>query len=745
MSNVIQNPPPGNANTQNPSFSFPKPVGFGNLLVVQFDWANTSGLIESFQDNLGNNWQQIYWLQVPGTLRTLYCYACSVNNPGLCTIQVNTDQARNYYWSIYEVQYGSLALDGQPILSTSSALASSATAGPLTTAFPNSVVFAHTHAGPIQTSPALPWTSEVNNQHGTAFQIATTPGTFNATWTFTSSNWGTAIVAFQSSGTEPQPPPMGPVPLISALCSPNQLADPNALADPNVYSISGRTHWANMQPHRPPGGLPTNNPNDSSYNWAFIDSLFAQAAQWGKYVWLRIVVQEFDVPGWAQSEIQSYVDTGGVTRFIWYDPNYQALMTAMIQAVATRYGSNPLLKVFSCNFAAAGAGDWDMPHVPPSTNPIGASNWSSVNSWTCPAFNQTVVITPVAGQPVYPGWVVWVQGFGWFQVQSITGTTAAPTSVTLLNLGYSGNASSGTVANTVVMQVSDIANLTSPMYNYTTDKVVAALENIINVAIAALPPNVIYSHEVGRNNRLDPQPNSGVTWSYNCATRMAQRGYAITAPGRWAIAKNGWSAARNPPQIAFANQDNDVMFLLAQTVYGSTNTSGTTGSIPQGGLQCGQFTWNVIDPSGLYLPSTTGGQSAYQVNGGVPYGPADCQSVFNRAMDVIRLYGIAIMETYMVDITGGLLDSYLGYIPPIPPIRPNPQPPSRLIMPPYAGQTQVSNIGVPPPLPPGEDGPRCSVYLPPPMEPLPDPTFSLWNRMDIFGGTQMSDQVHNQN
>lgn len=737
MSNVIQAPPSGNANTQNPSFSFPKPVGFGNLLTIFFDWANTSGIVESIQDNLGNPWQIIASQQIIGTLRTLYCFATTVSNPGLCTVTVSTDQARNYFWSIYEAQYATLTLDGQPIFNTSTSVASSASTGPLTTAFPNSVVFVHTHAGPILTSPAAPWVSEVNNQHGTAYQIGITPGTFNATWTFTSSNWATLIIAFQSTGQEPQAPPMGPVPLISCLCQPNVLADPNALSNPNVSCISARTHWANMQPHRPSGGLPTNNPNDPSYNWTFIDSVFAQALQFGKYVWLRIVVQEFDIPGWAQSQIQPYVDCSGVTRFIWWDPNYQALMTAMIQAVAARYGSNPLFKLFACNFAAAGAGDWDMPHVPPSTNPIGASNWSTAVDWQCPPYNQTVTVTPVAGQPVYPGWVVWVQGFGWFQVQSITGTTAAPMSVTLVNLGYSGNASSGTVSSAnIVMQVSDIANLTSPMYNYTTDKVVAALENIISVAIAALPSNVVYSHEVGRNNRLDPQPNSGVTWSYNCATRMAQRGYAVSPPGRWAIAKNGWSAARSQPQIAMGNQDNDVMYLLAQTVYGSTNTSGTIGSIPKGGLQCGQWTWNVIDPSGQYLPTTTGGQTAYQVNGGVPYGPADCQSVFNRAMDIIRYYGMYVIETYQVDIVGGLLDNYLGYVPPTP-IRPNPQPPSGLIVPPYSGQTQVSSIGVAPPFPSPEDGPGCCVYLPPPLpeagtDVVPPPVYMT----DIFSAQQ---------
>jgi hypothetical protein len=476
--------------------------------------------------------------------------------------------------------------------------------------------------------------------------------------------------------------------IISDLCQGDTLANPAALTNSAVGMISFRTKWKTIQKKQPVGG-PTNNPNDPSFDWTFPDSAFAQAATYGKDVWLRIFPQEFNAPGWIQNLIPQYIDTTGSAYQVWWDSTHLAYLTAMIQAVAARYGSNPRWKVFSCNLAAAGAGDWSFPHVQ-SAGPVipGAANWGLSAGWVCPAYGGTVTVTPAPGSIVYPGWVVFAINFGYFIVQSVDNPTNA-TRVVLLNPGYPGNASSGNTGLHKVMQVSDQQQLESPAFNYTTAKLVNALNQIITVADQALPPSVVHNHEVGRNGTLDPYPGA-TSYQYNAATQMCQFGYANTAPGRFAMAKNGFTSQTPAPADAMTQQDGSNFYLLAQTVFGSVNTSGTTGSIPQGGLLNGQFSWNCYDPTGLYLPSTTGGQSPYQANGGIPY--TDPVPVFEQTLAICQLYGIERIETYEVDIINILLPALeSGAQLPVPPLWED----GPVLNAPYCGQNQAQQIQVP--------------------------------------------------
>lgn len=196
---VIQNPSPGSQNTQNPQIIYPSVVTLGNLLVLDFDWANTSGAIASVLDNRGNQWQQVAFQQPAGSVRTQYTYAAIVTNGGPEMVTVSTDSARMYFWSIYEVEGALITLDGSPVYAFGSTTAMVAPTGILTTAKADSIVFAFAKAGSIVTGPAAPWTSQFNSNHGTAFQVGTAPGSYSTSWSCSAaSNWATTILAFQA-------------------------------------------------------------------------------------------------------------------------------------------------------------------------------------------------------------------------------------------------------------------------------------------------------------------------------------------------------------------------------------------------------------------------------------------------------------------------------------------------------------------------------------------------------------------
>lgn len=201
---VVQSPPPGQQNTQNPAISYPNPVVMGNLLVLDLNWANTSGAVASVRDNLGNNWQQVAFQQPTGSVRTQYSYACVVTKAGNLTITVSTDAARVYTWSIFEVNGALITLDGTPVYMFGSTTGAAAPTGVLTTQKANSIIFAFAKAGTISVSPSAPWITQTSTNHGTAYQVGANPGPYSTSWTSSAvSNWATTILAFQAAPSVP--------------------------------------------------------------------------------------------------------------------------------------------------------------------------------------------------------------------------------------------------------------------------------------------------------------------------------------------------------------------------------------------------------------------------------------------------------------------------------------------------------------------------------------------------------------
>jgi hypothetical protein len=434
--------------------------------------------------------------------------------------------------------------------------------------------------------------------------------------------------------------------IISDLPKSGALAAPAAIANSQVGMVSYRLPWGQFQPNQPVGG-PASNPSDPSFNWSFFDAAVAQAAAYSKKAWLRIVPQGASSPSWLRALAQQYVDTDGEAINVWWDTQFQAYLIAAIQAMGARYSGNPLVAVFTCNIAADNVGDWAMPFTPASSSPTGAANWQISAPFTCPAYGSHVIVSPIANQQIHGQWVVFITGFGWFQISGWTGPTSNPSTVTLLNLGTSGNASSGTVPSTAIMQVSDIGTLQGPVYGYTTANFVTAVTNILSAAHAAFPTQVI-DQEVGRSGTLDPYPGA-TTYQFNAATQIAQWGYANIPFGQFAIEKDIFESTTPPPSVALAAQDGSTFYLQAQCIPGSSNTSGTSGTIPVNSLSYGQFAWECFDPTGLYSPTTTASAlGPYTANGGIPYN--DPVPVFNKTIVAAQNYGVGVLETYEQDI-----------------------------------------------------------------------------------------------
>jgi hypothetical protein len=610
---------------------------------------------------------------------------------------------------------------------------------------------------------------------------------------------------------------------------------------PGITEGSYRQAFNQTQPNAPAGGGFTNDPTDGSYDWGFFDSALAQAQSLGINCWLRLLVGA-DTPGWVRSQCVVYVGSDGSNYPIWWDANYVAALTAIIQAMGTRYASNPRVTVFDCNAAQKGSGDWTVPNA--------TTSWTLTQSLTCPAFGATGTTTSATAP--FKNWVGTLPGFGWFQVTAVTGS-AAPYTVTIKNLGINGNASSGTINSGTVFTVNDVANLTGPVYGYTTTKFVNAVTNILAVAHAAFPNQVI-NQEVGRTGTLDPYPNQaqtkwsqlqagalvpagsnpytctfsnnvavgslliiflnisssaasitgftdnlnnvqwlqggiiqaqnrtlacyylqnqvagkltvtmalaaasgavnfsyyefsgppipfwdvantnnggttttvttptitpafasdlvlaalagaapltgeagwtfqshntlatqfilpasaapisatfgqgsagyasliiafkswdgnlpGTTFQYHAATRIAQWAYANIPAGKFAIEKDTFNAQTPSVATALAGQDGSSFYLPAQTVAGSSNTSGTTGTIPAGSMLNGQWAWYAYDSTGQYSPeSTASAQGPYTANGGVPY--SNPFPVWAATVAVLTGYGCVRGEPYDMDL-----------------------------------------------------------------------------------------------
>jgi hypothetical protein len=662
---VLQSPTPQQQTVQNPTQAFPLGVSDGSLLVFVLAWANTSGSAQIPTDTNGNQWSLIDSQQTPGTLRTIYVFAAQNAGDGSCTVTVPTDASRTYSWAMFEVVGSFIGLDGSPIDLSSPTPATVINTGVLTTTLPGSIIFAITKCGSIATNPPLPWQSNGTNNFSVAFQVAANPGSYSASWTATSSTWATTILAFQPSAAGPQVP-IGPLPLISDLpLSTNLLASPDVLRNPIVGMVSYRSTWSKIQAHQP--AAITNDPNDPSYTWTFLDQAFAQAQQYGKLVSFHLAVQGFGTPGWVKSNAAQFIDIAGDSVSVYWDSYYQSALIALIQAMGKRYGSRPGLFKTVWTICSIG-GSWVMPH---NQN----ANWQNSAAFTCPAFGATVTVPTTVNSGMNINQYCQIPGFGFFKcVNAPPGPGTAQTK--LLNPGFAGNANSGTIAAGTTILVSDIGNLEGPAYNYTTAQLVSAQNAILQAAAAAFPNSYIQL-QVGTSGSLDLSP--GPTYRYNAATQIAQFAYANLP--KFAMDRDGFDPYTPAPPLALAAGDKSGWYLLAQPTTGSANTSGTTGVIPKGGAVFGQQNWPAFDPSGQYTPAST---NNYKANHGVPY--TDPIPVIAGAILTSRYYFLGLIEMYEQDLR--------VFYPQVPVVS-VPWEDGPLLAAPYCGQNQAQQIQVP--------------------------------------------------
>lgn len=424
--------------------------------------------------------------------------------------------------------------------------------------------------------------------------------------------------------------------ILSDLPNSNVLANPNALTMKQIGMVSYRTGWNSIQPNAPAGGI-TNNPNDASWTWSFIDSAVAQATTYNKSIILRILVQDTLTPAWAQANILQFKSIAGESLNIWWDTYFQSAVIAIIQAIATRYASAPI-SVIGVNIVSTDSGDWSVPHT------TTGSNWVNTSSFNIPAVNSTVnVHTGGVNAGMRINQWCFVPGGGWFQATQASGSIQT----VLQNLGTAGNASPGTTipVNTTI-QVNDVLTLQGPVYNYTTTQLVNAAKAIISAAHTAFP-NAIVDQACGRSGTLDPFPGA-TTYQYNAATQIAQWAYANVPTGKFAVGKNTMHPQVGVPAFTLAQQDNSDLYLMAQTLAGSTNTSGTTGSIPANSLCLGQFSSTCYDVSGQYSASSTASAlKSFGANGGFPY--VNPIPVFQQTLTLCAQYKMAITEIYEPD------------------------------------------------------------------------------------------------
>jgi|SRR5215469_11618254 len=529
--------------TQNPSQAFGSAINDGSLLLLIFSWANTSGAISSVTDTHGNIWALIDFQQA--TLRTQYVYATQNGGDGTCTVTINTDASRTYTFWLAEVAGAAPILDGIPV--HTSGLDTNIPAGPLTTSVSGSVVFAAAKSGPISAFPTNPWTSQIINNFGVSFQVTTTPGTFSTAWTAASSNYLTTTFALKAS-PGPGPPIGGPL-IISDLVSNGNLALPAAIGNPFVGMVSYRTTWKATQSTNP--GTITNNPNDPSFNWTYLDAAVAQVATYKKLASFHIAVQGFGQPNWVKSNAVQYVDTSGDSIALYWDTFYQSALIAFIEAMGTRYGANTSIYKVGWTIASTG-GSWNVPH------------------------------------------------------------TAA-----------------------------DITALTGSPYNYTTAQLVSAQKTILTTTATSFPHAHIML-QVGTSGNLDVFPRGSI-FAYNAATQISQFCYANIT--NFVMDRDGFTPYIPTPSQAITSQDSSGWYLLAQPTTGSTNTSGTTGTIPLNGLVVGQGNWQTVDTTGQYTAAST---NNYKANQGVPYtnpGP-----VISGTLLMARSYNCLVYEMYEQDI-----------------------------------------------------------------------------------------------
>lgn len=180
---------------------------------------------------------------------------------------------------------------------------------------------------------------------------------------------------------------------------------------------------------------------------------------------------------------------------------------------------------------------------------------------------------------------------------------------------------------------------------------VSATEN--SQAGTSQPFNLVTFSPVSatENSQAGPsQPvNNQATYQYNAATQFAQWGFANLPKGKFAIERDTYGGQTDTPQVALSEQDGSSFYLPAQTLAGSSNTSGTTGSIPAGSLNYGQQAWPAYDTSQQYSPSSTAsGIGPYGAYSGTPY--TNPYPVFNETLAIMQMFDCVICEMYETDI-----------------------------------------------------------------------------------------------
>jgi hypothetical protein len=340
--------------------------------------------------------------------------------------------------------------------------------------------------------------------------------------------------------------------IVSSLGDVGVPCDAAVLAPSSVNQwVSIRSAWGGLQPLEPTGG-PTNNPTDPSYDWSYLDSEIGRVTTAGKGILLRVLVQN-GAPGWLFQlpGMQSYTDSQGQTLWVWWDPVVNPYLQAMYQAVGARYGANNSLKVIAIEIAVTHSGDWGIPN--------GTSTWNISANVTCPAYGATVTVVPQPNQPVFAGSIGYITGFGFFQATDVNGPQSHPTSVQLTNLGTAGNASSGTILAGSLVTVSDINNLVSRIYLYTSTRIINTVQATIDT-IAGAFPNAIMTLAVGRNGNLDPTSGgilptaTQVNPNYVCE-HITRANITKYGP-RFAIQKNQLTSTIAPPAQALLTNSN---------------------------------------------------------------------------------------------------------------------------------------------------------------------------------------------
>jgi hypothetical protein len=246
---------------------------------------------------------------------------------------------------------------------------------------------------------------------------------------------------------------------------------------------------------------------------------------------------------------------------------------------------------------------------------------------------------------------------GWFYVLSVNGSSANPTSIIVQNQGTAGNAAPGTsVPNTMGLTGNMIQVWYSPIYAYTTAKVVSAIEAVAATQVAAFPTQE-FSMSCGTNGGLDTNGNPAYT-NQTMALTIVTDLYNLYGD-RFRMAKNGFRACTPPPG-------------------NNTSTDWNIFNLCPQVRREGQYYW------WSYLDYT------YQNACGQPnFDPANPLPNLQAGNAIAEGYWVERLEMYMQDVL------YLQALPPPPG---PPGPPTVGLTPmvaPYAGQNQPQVIPVP--------------------------------------------------